>query len=77
MTGAQVGNAWTRAQRELRRVLAGRLDVEGMSEVERRELRKLAQELPPISREVALLRLARVSMLLSVQVSTASSSAAS
>ncbi len=62
LTSKQVGDAWRRAQVELRRRLVGRLDVDGMSETERRNLRELAQELPPISREVALLRLARVSV---------------
>ncbi|MEV5447881.1 sigma factor-like helix-turn-helix DNA-binding protein, partial [Streptomyces sp. NPDC052644] len=62
LTGKQVNDAWRRAQVRLRRRLAGRLDVESLSEVERAQLRELAQELPEVSREVALLRLAGMSV---------------
>jgi RNA polymerase sigma factor (sigma-70 family) len=62
LSGRQVTNAWKLAQADLRRRLAGRIDVNAMSEAERRELRKLAQELPPMTREVALLRLTGMPM---------------
>jgi RNA polymerase sigma factor (sigma-70 family) len=57
LTAKQVSDAWRRAQVQLRQRLVGRLDVESLSDAERAELRELAQELPDISREVALLRL--------------------
>jgi RNA polymerase sigma factor (sigma-70 family) len=58
----QANDAWRRAQAQLRRRLVGRIDVESLSPAELAELRTLAEELPEVSREVAVLRLAGMSV---------------
>ncbi|MEV7228946.1 sigma factor-like helix-turn-helix DNA-binding protein [Polymorphospora sp. NPDC051019] len=62
VTTKQANDAWRRAQAQLRRRLVGRIDVESLSDAELTQLRTLAQELPEVSREVAVLRLAGMSV---------------
>jgi RNA polymerase sigma factor (sigma-70 family) len=62
LSSKQAGDAWRRAQIDLRRRLVGRIDVDTLTEQDRAQLQELAQELPPVSREVALLRLAGTPM---------------
>jgi len=57
LSAKQIGDAWRRSQTQLRRKLLGRIDVAALSDTERAELLALAEELPDISREVAVLRL--------------------